>query len=189
MGCSCSKPAEQAVSQPRCESGSALPRVLDGVLQKKTDKTEQSQPISPQTDETYKEEAGTHTTCKTSCTSHPSNCECCESWQSDLRHISNELKYKLQDPHFVATCCDLDGSGDLDMHELKQAAEVFGVRIRWNNPRDQERLQQLMSAELGQLGQDDHHQLRISARRFAEIVADFPGAEDSSQSQRSLGLR
>eukprot|EP00438_Fugacium_kawagutii_P009066 Skav205545 [mRNA] locus=scaffold1703:1710:2028:- [translate_table: standard] len=48
-------------------------------------------------------------------------------WHHELLSVSKELKVKLQDPQFVATRCDLDGSGDLDFHELKQAARVYGV--------------------------------------------------------------
>ena len=48
-------------------------------------------------------------------------------WHLELLAVSAELKQKLQDPQFVATRCDLDGSGDLDAHELKQAARVYGI--------------------------------------------------------------
>eukprot|EP00438_Fugacium_kawagutii_P009068 Skav205547 [mRNA] locus=scaffold1703:31688:32093:- [translate_table: standard] len=50
-------------------------------------------------------------------------------WHLELVSMSNELKLKLQDPQFVATRCDLDGSGDLDLHELKQAARVYGMTM------------------------------------------------------------
>ena len=36
-----------------------------------------------------------------------------------LLQVSSGLREKLRDPHFVAARCDLDGSGDLDAHELK----------------------------------------------------------------------
>ena len=48
-------------------------------------------------------------------------------WLSELVSVSSELKEKLQDPQFVASRCDLDESGDLDPHELKQAARVYGI--------------------------------------------------------------
>ena len=41
--------------------------------------------------------------------------------------MSEDLQKQLQDPQFVATRCDLDGSGDLDPHELRQAARVYGI--------------------------------------------------------------
>ena len=40
-----------------------------------------------------------------------------ESWELQLLRVSLELKMKLKDPHFVAKRCDLDSSGDLDLHE------------------------------------------------------------------------
>ena len=83
-----------------------------------------------------------------------------KNWQLELLEISAELKEKLQDPQFVATRCDLDGSGDLDLHELRQAMRVFGMR-NCSHHRDQERLRKLMGG-----------QRRISKERFAEIVAD-----------------
>ena len=48
-------------------------------------------------------------------------------WHLELLAVSAELKEKLQDSQFVATRCDLDGSGDLDARELKQAARVYGI--------------------------------------------------------------
>ena len=80
-----------------------------------------------------------------------------ESWELQLSKMSSELKMKLKDPHFVAKRCDLDSSGDLDMHELKQAARAFGLQFSL------EKLQQLMAGEA-----------RISKERFAQIVADAP---------------
>ena len=80
-----------------------------------------------------------------------------ESWELQLSKMSSELKMKLKDPHFVAKRCDLDSSGDLDMHELKQAARAFGLQFSL------EKLQELMAGEA-----------RISKERFAQIVADVP---------------
>ena len=87
-------------------------------------------------------------------------------WHLELLAVSAELKEKLQDPQFVATRCDLDGSGDLDAHELKQAAKVYGIsqsgssENHGTNPR-------LMAGQ------------RVSKESFAEMVA----------SQRSTKLR
>ena len=52
-------------------------------------------------------------------------------WHLELLAVSAELKEKLQDPQFVATRCDLDGSGDLDAHELKQAAQGLRHLAEW----------------------------------------------------------
>ncbi|CAK9003086.1 Ankyrin-3, partial [Durusdinium trenchii] len=95
---------------------------------------------------------------------------CCAErtpWEAELLQVSAELKDKLQDPHFVAMRCDLDSSGDLDAHELKQAARVFGMRP------SEEELQQLMA-----------NQPRINKERFAEIVRDFQQRSGSAKSQR-----
>eukprot|EP00435_Cladocopium_sp_Y103_P041805 s2860_g11.t1 len=77
------------------------------------------------------------------------------SWEMELLQVSSDLEQKLKDPHFVAKCCDLDGSGDLDMHELGHAARVFGMKL------SAERLQQLMAGAK-----------RASKERFAEVVAE-----------------
>ena len=75
-------------------------------------------------------------------------------WHLELLAVSEDLKKQLQDPQFVATRCDLDGSGDLDLHELRQAARVYGIDP---DPGDG-------SAEL-MVGQ------RMSKESFAEMVA------------------
>ena len=80
-----------------------------------------------------------------------------ETWQRELCGVSLQLKTKLRDPHFVAKRCDLDSSGDLDIHELKQATRAFGVEL----PRGL--MQELMAGEGC-----------ISKGRFAEIVAKPP---------------
>ena len=64
---------------------------------------------------------------------------------------------KLKDPHFVAKRCDLDSSGDLDMHELRQASRAFGIKFSTKE------LQEKMAGEA-----------RINKERFAQIVADPP---------------
>lgn len=78
-----------------------------------------------------------------------------ETWELELLRVSLGLKRKLKDPHFVARRCDLDGSGDLDTHELGHAARAFGMKL------STERLQQLKGGEC-----------RVSKERFAEIVAE-----------------
>ena len=77
------------------------------------------------------------------------------TWEEQLLMSSLDLKHQLKDPHFVAKRCDLDSSGDLDMHEFSHAARSFGMKFA------PARLQQLMAGES-----------RISKERFAEIVAE-----------------
>ena len=74
-------------------------------------------------------------------------------WHLELLAVSAELQKKLLEPQFVATRCDLDASGDLDLHELKQAARVYGI----SDLSDQ---QQLMAGQ------------RMSKESFAELVAN-----------------
>ena len=84
-------------------------------------------------------------------------------WKLELLQICEQLEARLQDPQFVATRCDLDGSGDLDMHELKQAARAFGLKF------STQKLEVLMMGAP-----------RISKAHFAEIVATsdtLPGHE------------
>ena len=81
-----------------------------------------------------------------------------ESWQDEMAEISRILKSKLEDPHFVAESCDLDGSGNLDEHELRQAAMVFGARLT------EEKLRHFMG-----------EQKRMSKDQFADLVGR-PGA-------------
>ena len=80
-----------------------------------------------------------------------------ESWELQLFQVSSELKMKLKDPHFVAKRCDLDSSGDLDVHELKQASRAFGIKF------STEELQEKMAGKA-----------RINKERFAQIVTDAP---------------
>eukprot|EP00435_Cladocopium_sp_Y103_P066963 s894_g29.t1 len=107
-------------------------------------------------------------------------------WHLELVAVSVELKRKLQDPQFVATRCDLDGSGDLDAHELKQAARVYGLSDSGSSgdqdgPTD---LQPLMAGKA-----------RISKKQFAKIVASRQGntklirAFDSNRVEVLLGRR
>ena len=76
-------------------------------------------------------------------------------WHLELLAVSEDLKKQLQDPQFVATRCDLDGSGDLDPHELRQAARVYGI-----DPSSGDR-----STDQLMVGQ------RMSKESFAEMVA------------------
>ena len=50
------------------------------------------------------------------------------SWEDHLKTVGVELQPLLRDHAFVATCCDLDCSGNLDEHELKQALACFGLK-------------------------------------------------------------
>ena len=85
-------------------------------------------------------------------------------WHSELLAVSADLKEKLQDPQFVATRCDLDGSGDLDPHELKQAARVYGISFSGSSAENDD--DGSVDLELLMDGQP-----RISKERFAEMVA------------------
>ena len=78
-------------------------------------------------------------------------------WHSELVSVSSELREKLKDPHFVASRCDLDGSGDLDPYELKQAARVYGI-----SPSHEDH---------GSAAQQMAGQSRISKEDFADVVA------------------
>ena len=91
--------------------------------------------------------------------------KCEEPWERELLEVSAELKRKLDDPHFVAMRCDLDGSGDLDLHELKQAAQVFGMRFESKKSEDITKLRGLMAGKQ-----------RISKERFGELVKEFQGS-------------
>ena len=82
-----------------------------------------------------------------------------KSWQDEMAEISRILKSKLEDPHFVAESCDLDGSGNLDEHELRQAAMVFGARLT------EEKLRHFMG-----------EQKRMSKDQFADLVGRPGGA-------------
>ena len=91
------------------------------------------------------------------CCGKPTQTHSLESWELQLLRVSSELKMKLKDPHFVAKRCDLDSSGDLDMHELKQASRAFGIKF------STEELQEKMAGEA-----------RINKERFAQIVTGAP---------------
>ena len=102
-------------------------------------------------------EEDTSRDCSWFCCRAPTQTQSLQSWELQLLRVSSELKMKLKDPHFVAKRCDLDSSGDLDMHELKQASRAFGIKF------STEELQEKMAGEA-----------RINKERFAHIVADAP---------------
>ena len=94
--------------------------------------------------------------CSWSCCSTcraPAQTKSLESWELQLWRVSSELKMKLKDPDFVAKRCDLDSSGDLDMHELKQATGAFGLKFS---------AKELLEFMAGAA--------RINKERFAQIV-------------------
>ena len=79
-------------------------------------------------------------------------------WHLELLAVSADLSEKLQDPQF---CRDLDGSGDLDPYELKQAAQVYGISFSGSGD-------DTGSVDLRVLMDG---QPRIGKERFAEMVA------------------
>jgi hypothetical protein len=135
MGCSCSKPS---VSEPLHAHG--LPPLLTAVPARGR------KPLKPK--------GGVEGSC------HASG----SKWHLELVAVSADLKEKLQDPQFVATRCDLDGSGDLDPHELKQAARVYGISFSGSSAENDD--DGSVDLELLMDGQP-----RISKERFAEMVA------------------
>eukprot|EP00438_Fugacium_kawagutii_P032404 Skav234907 [mRNA] locus=scaffold840:800366:802544:+ [translate_table: standard] len=137
MGCDCSKP--ESVQPPRHGSH---PTLLTGpagpTLPLKSGQAEVQ--VTEVTEEV-------HVSCHASEGS---------SWHMELLSMSNELKVNLQDPQFVATRCDLDGSGDLDVHELTQAARVYGM----DSGDEGRSLQRIMAGRF-----------RINKQSFADLVA------------------
>ena len=113
MGCSCSKNAALEPGRP------GLPTLLVAVPKhsepsdRKEEKAQENAQKAERVDDV-----------EVSCHADASRGA---KWHLELLAVSAELKQKLQDPQFVATRCDLDGSGDLDAHELKQAARVYGI--------------------------------------------------------------
>ena len=133
MGCSCSK---SSVSEP--PHGHGLPTLLTAVPARG------SKPL--------KCKGGVEVSCHASEGS---------KWHLELLAVSADLNEKLQDPQFVAARCDLDGSGDLDPHALKQAARVYGISFSGSGDNDG-------SVDLRVLMDG---QPRIGKERFAEMVA------------------
>ena len=148
MGCSCSKNDALEPRRP------GLPTLLGAV-------PKHSEPSDPKGEKDVEKAQKAERAVEVSC-----HASAGAKWHLELLAVSAELKQKLQDPQFVATRCDLDGSGDLDAHELKQAAKVYGIsqsgssENHGTNPR-------LMAGQ------------RVSKESFAEMVA----------SQRSTKLR
>eukprot|EP00435_Cladocopium_sp_Y103_P046496 s165_g13.t1 len=140
MGCSCSKP-------PALEPlhGNGLPTLLTAVPARGM------RPLKPK--------GGVDVSCHASEGSR---------WHLELLAVSAELKMKLQDPQFVATRCDLDGSGDLDLHELKHAARVYGISFSGSSVENDDD----GSVDVG-IVMDG--QPRISKECFAEMVASRQG--------------
>ena len=145
MGCSCSKNAALEPRRP------GLPRLLGAVPKH----SEASDPKGEKDAEKAQKAQKAERVDDVEVSCHAS---AGAKWHLELLAVSAELKEKLQDPQFVATRCDLDGSGDLDAHELKQAAKVYGISQSGSsenhstNPR-------LMAGQ------------RISKESFAEMVA------------------
>ena len=141
MGCSCSKNAALEPGRP------GLPTLLVAVpkhSEPSDRKEEKAQENAQKAERVDDVEVSCHASAGA-------------KWHLELLAVSAELKEKLQDPQFVATRCDLDGSGDLDAHELKQAARVYGIsqsssENHGTNPR-------LMAGQC------------ISKESFAEMVA------------------
>ena len=141
MGCSCSKNAALEPRRP------GLPRLLGAVPKR----SEASDPKGEKDAEKAQEKA--QKAVEVSC-----HASAGAKWHLELLAVSAELKQKLQDPQFVATRCDLDGSGDLEAHELKQAAKVYGIS---------------QSGSSGNHGTDPRLMAgqRVSKESFAEMVA------------------
>ena len=142
MGCSCSKNAALEPRRPLPTLLGAVPKHSEPSDPKGEKDVEKAQ------EKAQKAERAVEVSCHASAGA---------KWHLELLAVSAELKEKLQDPQFVATRCDLDGSGDLDAHELKQAAKVYGIsqsssENHGTNPR-------LMAGQ------------RVSKESFAEMVA------------------
>ena len=142
MGCSCSK---NDASEPRRPG---LPTLLVAVPKHSEPSDPKGEKDVEKAQKAQKAERAVEVSCHASAGA---------KWHLELLAVSAELKEKLQDPQFVATRCDLDGSGDLDAHELKQAAKVYGIsqsssENHGTNPR-------LMAGQ------------RVSKESFAEMVA------------------
>ena len=150
MGCSCSKNAALEPRRP------GLPTLLGAV-------PKHSEPSDPKGKKDVEKAQKAERVDDVEVSCHAS---AGAKWHLELLAVSAELKEKLQDPQFVATRCDLDGSGDLDAHELKQAARVYGISQSGSSENDGTN-PRLMAGK------------RVSKESFAEMVA----------SQRSTKLR
>ena len=144
MGCSCSKNAALEPRRP------GLPRLLGAV-------PKHSEPSDPKGEKDVEKAQKAQKAKRVDDVEVSCHASAGAKWHLELLAVSAELKEKLQDPQFVATRCDLDGSGDLDAHELKQAAKVYGIsqsssENHGTNPR-------LMAGQ------------RVRKESFAEMVA------------------
>ena len=141
MGCSCSKTAASEPRRPR------LPTLL-GAVPKRSGASDSK--AEKDVDKAQTAERVVAVSCHASAGA---------KWHLELLAVSAELKRKLQDPQFVATRCDLDGSGDLDAHELKQAARVYGMPHSGSEDHDSSTNPRHLTGQ------------RVSKESFAEMVA------------------
>ena len=148
MGCSCSKNDALEPGRP------GLPTLLGAV-------PKHSEPSDPkgEKDAEKAQEKAQKADVEVSC-----HASAGAKWHLELLAVSAELKQKLQDPQFVATRCDLDGSGDLDAHELKQAARVYGISQSGSSQTHDGINPCLMAGQ------------RVSKESFAEMVASQQGS-------------
>ena len=143
MGCSCSKNAALEPRRP------GLPTLLGAV-------PKHSEPSDPKGKKDVEKAQKAERVDDVEVSCHAS---AGAKWHLELLAVSAELKEKLQDPQFVATRCDLDGSGDLDAHELKQAARVYGISQSGSSENHDGTNPRLMAGK------------RVSKESFAEMVA------------------
>ena len=144
MGCSCSKNAALEPRRPLPTLLGAVPKHSEASDPKGEKDVEKAQ------EKAQKAERAVEVSCHASAGA---------KWHLELLAVSAELKQKLQDPQFVATRCDLDGSGDLDAHELKQAARVYGISQSGSSENHDGTNPRLMAGQ------------RVSKESFAEMVA------------------
>ena len=145
MGCSCSKNDALEPRRP------GLPTLL-GAVPKHSEPSDPKgeKDVEKAQEKAQKAERAIEVSCHASAGA---------KWHLELLAVSAELKEKLQDPQFVATRCDLDGSGDLDAHELKQAARVYGISQSGSSENHDGINPRLMAGQ------------RVSKESFAEMVA------------------
>ena len=143
MGCSCSKNTALEPRRP------GLPRLL-GAVPKHSEASDPKGEKDVEKAQEKAQKADVEVSCHASAGA---------KWHLELLAVSAELKEKLQDPQFVATRCDLDGSGDLDAHELKQAARVYGISQSGSSENHDDTNPRLMAGQ------------RVSKESFAEMVA------------------
>ena len=145
MGCSCSKNAALEPRRP-------LPTLLGAV-------PKHSEPSDPKGEKDVEKAQKAQKAERVDDVEVSCHASAGAKWHLELLAVSAELKEKLQDPQFVATRCDLDGSGDLDAHELKQAARVYGISQSGSSENHDGTNPRLMAGQ------------RVSKESFAEMVA------------------